>query len=319
VVTVVVGVGYIGSRLVQELLYQGREVVGVDNLFSSDRRAIDAFRQLPGFRFVEGSILDPSVLDAALTGTGDVDALFLLAAQSSGHPDAAPPELTELVNLQGPRLVLDRLARQRFSAPIVFASSSRVYGSPLPPVVSENTPYGRFTDLSHLSKCYVEKLLEMYAWRDRLTCASVRIGLTYGIAPVMKTDRRFMTAPNLFCWQVARGDKVTVRSTEAVGLAHVEDVARGLLLVGDRSTEPGYDVFNLAPQVATIGEIARAVVELAEARELAPIDVELVGPGLVEEPSPVIASRLTDLGFTARRSLRDGLAETLDHFLVHGQ
>ncbi|HLZ08379.1 MAG TPA: NAD-dependent epimerase/dehydratase family protein, partial [Chloroflexota bacterium] len=60
VVTIVFGLGYIGSALVQELLYEGRDVIGVDNFFATDRRAIDGFEQSPTFRFVNGSITDTS-------------------------------------------------------------------------------------------------------------------------------------------------------------------------------------------------------------------------------------------------------------------
>ena len=85
VATVVYGVGYIGSRLVQDLLYQGRDVVGLDNLFSTDPRAIDGFRRAPTFQFVEGSILDPTSVERALDLAGNVDAVFVLAAQSSAR------------------------------------------------------------------------------------------------------------------------------------------------------------------------------------------------------------------------------------------
>src|SRR6266851_2416752 len=99
VVSIVFGVGYIGSRLIQELLYQGRDVIGFDNGFSTDRRAIDSFAQAPGFAFVEASVLDPQAIDQVYQrAAGRLEAVYLLAAQASAHPDAASPEYTEDVN-----------------------------------------------------------------------------------------------------------------------------------------------------------------------------------------------------------------------------
>jgi nucleoside-diphosphate-sugar epimerase len=317
VVTIVFGVGYLGSRLVQELLFQGRDVIGFDNLFSTDRRAIDSFLRSPTFQFVEADLLDPAAVDRTIGSAGDqVDAVYLLAAQSSSHPDAADEEYTELVNLRGPRLVLDVLVDRRIAAPVVFGSSIRVYGASLPPEVDETTPYGTFTDLAHLTKCYAEKLLEMYACTRGVTSRVVRLGLTYGVAPVLKTDRRFMTAPNLFCLQAARGEPLVVRSAQPVALAHVDDVARSLLWVSEATSVSGYSVYNLATAVATIRTIAEIVADVARERELPP--VELIGPPQldVEAPAPVIHSALSSAGFRPRRQLREGLAETLDHFSV---
>jgi UDP-glucose 4-epimerase len=319
VATLVFGVGYIGSRLVQELLYQGREVVAFDNLFASDHRAIDGFSQAPGFRFIEGSIVDAGLADRAIDLARDLDAVYILAAQASAHPEAAPPEYTEDVNLRGPRLILDAVVRRHLDVPMVYASSTRVYGSPLPTVVDESTPYGVFGDLCHLSKCYAEKLLEMYAARHRLRCRAVRLGLVYGVAPVMKTDPRFMTAPNLFCYQAATGQSLEVRNRDALAVIHVEDAARALLWSAEQIDAPGYSVFNAASAVTTVSEVAETIRQIGESKELSVSIRSMVrgANGLIS--IPVIRSALTRSGFSPQRNLEEGLTETLDHFLVHGQ
>jgi nucleoside-diphosphate-sugar epimerase len=316
--TLVFGVGYVGSRLVQELLFAGREVVGIDNGFSTDRRAIDGFARLPAFRFLEGSIVDPAEVSRAFDLAGEVDSIYLLAAQSSAHPAAATPEYTESVNLQGPRIVLDELVRRHLDAPLVYASSLRVYGAPLPPEVDESTAYGTFADLSHLSKCYVEKLLEMYAATRGIVARAVRLGLTYGVAPVMKTDPRFMTAPNRFCLQVARREPVEVRTRDYLGMIHVEDAARALLAVAE-SRERGYNVFNAAPDVRTLAEVVAAI-RLAIAERELDLEVVVNDSGSVMEldhSRPSIRSRLDGLGFLPRRRWQEGIAETLSHFMTH--
>lgn len=315
-VTIVLGIGYIGSGLIQELLYQGREVIGLDNLFSTDRRAIEAFGQSPTFRFVEGSIVDPAALDRVFRQSEEIEAVYLLAAQASAHPDAASAAYTEEANLRGPRMVLDAMTRSKVHAPLVYASSIRVYGSPLPSVVTEDTPYGAFSDLAHLSKAYVEKLLEFYAHTRRLDLRVVRLGLTYGVAPVMKVDPRFMTAPNLFAYQAGQGKPLTVRSSDYLAIIHVADAVAALLAAGERADQPGYAVFNAATEITTISEIAEQIRELATAREIeVTIQRESHGPARPAE-RPLIHSAFRTGCFVPRHTLGQGLAETFDHFLV---
>jgi nucleoside-diphosphate-sugar epimerase len=318
VTTLVVGAGYIGSRLIQELLYEAREVVALDNLFSSDSRAIGGFGQSPAFQFVEGSILDLAAVDRAIERAGEIDVVYLLAAQASAHPDAASPEYTEEVNLRGPRLVLEALARRGTVAPVVYASSLRIYGLPLPAQVDESTEVGTLTDLAHLSKCYAEKLLQMYAATRGLACRAVRLGLCYGVAPVMKMDRRFMTAPNLFCWQAANGEPLELRSAAYLGLLHVDDAAAALRCAAADASSGGYRVYNAVAEIETPAAIADLVRQCAAARDLTVEIVDRIPTGR-EASRPIVRSALADRGFFPRRRLDEGLAGVLDHFLVRGQ
>lgn len=319
VTTVVFGVGYVGSRLIQELLYQGREVVALDSFFASDRRAIDGFRQSSSFQFFEGSIVESSAVEQVLRQADDLDSVYLLAAQASAHPDAAPAHFTEDVNLRGPRVILDALVERHSNVPVVYSSSTRVYGAPLPDVVDETTPYGVFTDLSHLSKCYVEKLLEMYAATRGLTCRVVRLGLVYGVAPVMKTDPRFMTAPNLFCYRAATGASLEIKNVDPLALIHVEDAIQALMVAAEVPSAPGYRVFNAATTVMTISDVGEIVGRIGGARDINVTVRRTVGASKIDAAVPIVRSALDRSGFAPRRSVEEGLAETLDHFLVHNQ
>jgi nucleoside-diphosphate-sugar epimerase len=320
VASLVFGVGYVGSRLVQDLLYEGRDVIGFDNFFASDRRAVKGFSSSATFRLVEGSIAEEAAIERALAAAPNgLEAVFLLAAQASAHSDAASPAYTEEVNLRGPRVIVEALIRHGLDVPIVYASSLRALGSPLPAFVDEKTPFGTFTDLAHLSKCYVEKLLEMYAVTRGLACRVVRLGLTYGVAPVMKVDSRFMTAPNLFCYAVARGQPIEVRTGEPIGFIHVDDAARALRWAGESCRRGGYSVFNAPAEVSTIEAVAEHVRAIAADRDLA-VDIRRQATAASETSSwPVLSSAMTGAGFATRRHLAEGIAETLDHFLVRNR
>jgi nucleoside-diphosphate-sugar epimerase len=318
VATLVFGVGYIGSRLVQDLLYEGREVIGFESFFASDRRAVEGFLASPNFQLVEGSTVDAAAIERAIEAAPELDAVYILAAQASAHPDAAVPSYTEEINLRGPRLIVEALLARGVDAPIVYASSLRALGAPLPTFVDERTPYGTFTDLAHLSKCYVEKLLEMYAFTHRVTCRVVRLGLTYGVAPVLKVDPRFMTAPNLFCFAAARGEALEVRTSDAIGFIHVEDAARALRWAAECWSGPGCSVFNAPAEMATLSFVAERIQAVAAERDVS-VRVRYAAPRAPTPTWPIVRSTMSRAGFSSRRRLTEGLAETLDHFLVHAR
>jgi nucleoside-diphosphate-sugar epimerase len=310
----VLGAGYIGSALVAHLLRNGERVVALDNFFSTDEAAGRGLAGPDRLEVVRGSVADQVAVDAAFRAARGAEVVYNLAAQASARPDAATPEYTEEANLRGPRVVLE--AQRRFGVPTqVYASSLRVYGDSLPVDADESAPYGRFSDLSHLSKVYVEKLLEMHVGltRGAIRGRSVRLGLVYGPAPVMKEDYRFMTAPNKFCLQVARGEGLWVWGESRLGLIHVEDAARALVLAADPALGE-YAAANAVAEVTTVPEVALLVAEVAAERGLA----VRIDPALPPTRRPVerMRSRLDGLGFEPRHHLRDALAETLDYFLA---
>ncbi len=115
------GAGFIGCNLVRALVGAGHHVTVVDD-FSTGYRA-----NLAGcpVRLVEGSILDPAVLDAAL---GGCDTVVHLAARPSVPRSLADPLTSHHVNATGTLQVLEA-ARRHDRPPVILASSSSVYGA----------------------------------------------------------------------------------------------------------------------------------------------------------------------------------------------
>ncbi|MHB0871370.1 MAG: NAD-dependent epimerase/dehydratase family protein, partial [Chloroflexota bacterium] len=207
--SLVTGIGYIGARLVEMLLDSGETVVGIDNLFSTDPEAVRRLAGRPGFLLVEGDVADEATVRRAFASGVAVDTVYHLAAQSSANPSAAPIRYTEESNLIGPRVVLEQACAAGATG-FVFGSSLQLYGRRVEGLVDESRPYGPILDIAHLSKVYVEKLMEMFSHTRGLRCVAARLGLVYGLGPVMKTDPRFMTAPNRFAWQAVRGEPLRV-------------------------------------------------------------------------------------------------------------
>ena len=151
---------------------------------------------------------------------------------------------------------------------MVFGSSFHVYGAPLAGCVDETHPLGSFSDLSHLSKIYVEKLLEMYTRSSDISGVSVRLGIVYGLGPVMKSDPLFITVPNLFARRAAQGQPLRVNPTATAAMAflHVEDAVSALLAACELQSR--YADANAVSEALSVSQVALAVRDAASDRGL---------------------------------------------------
>jgi nucleoside-diphosphate-sugar epimerase len=308
VATLLTGVGYIGAALLRRLHERGERVVALDNFFSTSREAVETSLP-PTVELIEGDVADPDDVDRALerasAGADAPIAVYHLAAQPSAAIAAREPALTERSNLVGARVLL-QAAHERH-ARVVFGGSFRVYGDELTnATVDEDTPYGRVGDLSHLSKVYVEQLARMVGG----AFVSVRLGVTYGRSPVMKTSAGLMTVPNLFCMRAVAGEALQVLEDRPVAFIHVDDAAAALVFAADHLAQDGWQVVNAAPEVATIGQVARTVQHIAEERGQ---QVNIRGAA-ASEAGFVVESRLQQAGWQPTHSLSEGLLDVYDFF-----
>jgi nucleoside-diphosphate-sugar epimerase len=322
VATLLTGVGYIGAALLRRLADERRDngpVVALENFFCTSREQVFSDSALPsGARLIEGDVADPLAVARAFDALGSMAnqecVVYHLAAQPSAAVAARDPDVTERSNLVGARVLLE--AAHERGASVVFGGSFRVYGDELVgQTVCEDTPYGRVGDLSHLSKIYVEQLARSIGVRF----VSTRLGVTYGLSTIMKTNPAFMTVPNLFCKRAAEGEILQVMEDRPMAFIHVQDAADALIASARQLTETiaPWQVVNAAPEVATIGQVARTVQQLAEARGTA---VRIGGAASMACQGEAgalydVRSRLDDTAFTPRHRLADDLGEVLDWFL----
>jgi len=130
------GAGFIGSHLSERLLIDGDEVAVVDNLSTGSLKNIEGFKNNPRFDFVEGDILNVSLIEQLVEQT---DCIFHLAAAVGVKLIADRPVHTIETNIGGTEVVLD--AVNKFGKKILIASSSEVYGK------NEAVPFGEEDDI----------------------------------------------------------------------------------------------------------------------------------------------------------------------------
>ncbi len=151
--------GFIGSTLVDSLLAQGVEVLGVDN-FSTGRKEFlkDALNN-PQFTLLKDDIFSGEDLSDVLVG---VDAVFHLAANADVRfgPDHPSRDLEQ--NTIATHRVLEA-ARKAGVKKFIFSSTGSVYGEAEVVPTPEDAPFPIQTSLYGASKLACEGMIAAYA------------------------------------------------------------------------------------------------------------------------------------------------------------
>jgi UDP-glucuronate 4-epimerase len=233
--------GFIGSTLVDRLLAEGCDVVGLDSFdpfyAEAEKRAnLAQAATSPSFQLVEGDIRDAAALEKAFRG-GRVDAVVHLAALAGVRPSLARPVAYAEVNVAGTAAVA-QAAVQAGVGRLLFASSSSVYGERSEGPFRETDPVLRPISPYAATKRSAELLLHSFhvAYGIGVTCA--RIFTAYG--PRQRPD----LAIRKFAERMLRDETLPVYGDGAAqrDFTYVDDLVDGLVRALD--TEPGFAIFN---------------------------------------------------------------------------
>jgi UDP-glucuronate 4-epimerase len=237
--------GFIGSRVVDLLLAEGRRVVGLDNLNDAyDVRLKEwRLRQLegrPGFEFQRVDICDREALSRVFGGpksSPPFAAVINLAARAGVRPSLEIPEAYFETNVNGTLHLLE-LCRKTGVKKFVLASSSSLYGE------SKKLPYREDANTDHpvspyaASKKAAELLAYSYHHLFGLDVTVLRYFTVYG--PAGRPDM----SPFRFVQRISEGRPVTLYGdgTQSRDFTYVDDVARGTIA----GLNPlGFEVINL--------------------------------------------------------------------------
>ena len=150
--------GFIGSTLVDRLLQEGHQVIGVDNFSTGQRRFLDGALKNPAFKLIEMDLLDLDALKLAFVG-GEV--VFHLSANADVRFGTNHPRRDLEQNTIVTYNVLEAM-RTNGIKKIAFSSTGSVYGeSPVVPT-PEDGPFPVQTSLYGASKAAGEGLISAY-------------------------------------------------------------------------------------------------------------------------------------------------------------
>jgi UDP-glucose 4-epimerase len=287
------GAGFIGSHVVDALLARGDEVHVLDDLSNGTRERVADAAELH-----VADIRQPDeVFDAVRP-----EAVFHLAAQADVRVSVERPDHDADVNVLGTVRILE--ASRRHEAKIVFSSTGgAIYGecdAPAPETAPRLplAPYGA-------SKLCGEEYLATWNRLYGTSHVSLRFGNVYGPrqephgeAGVVAIFIGLLLAggtPNIY------GDGSQTRDYVFVG-----DVVRAMLLAFDRADG---GVFNVGTGLETsVVELYDAIQEVSGVQRRAELAPARLGELQRSVLDPSLAA--SELGWTAERTLPDGLAAT---------
>jgi UDP-glucose 4-epimerase len=254
------GAGFIGSHLTERLLDRGDRVVVLDNLSTGRLENLAAVRDHPELQFVQGSVLDPLVVDEC---TRHADVVVHLAAAVGVRLIVEQPLKSFTTNIRGAEVVLEAAHRYRCLA--LVASSSEVYGK------NDSGPLAETADCvlgnpvvarwAYATAKTVNEILALTYHRER-GLATVVVRLFNTVGP-RQSPSYGMVIPN-FVRQALHGESLTVFGDggQSRCFCHVDDIVRALTGLLDAPASHG-EVFNLGAPAheITMADLARMVID----------------------------------------------------------
>jgi UDP-glucuronate decarboxylase len=295
--------GFIGSHLVERLLAEGYEVVGLDNLMTGDLGNLTAAGRDPRFHLEIGDVRETLHVYAEI--------IFNLACPASPVHYQADPYATMTTSVLGAMRLVEhaRLRRCR----ILHASTSEVYGDPLEHPQREEY-WGNVNPIGGRA-CYDEgkRAAETFLMDARRSYDAdariVRIFNTYGPRMAFNDGR----VVSNFIAQVLEGRPITIfgDGQQTRSFCFVSDLVEGLVAAARvEKFDPPVNLGN--PGEVTMYELAEEVMRVAGRR------VDLVRQPLpADDPKrrcPDISKAQRLLGFKPVVPLSEGIAATYANF-----
>lgn len=309
--------GFIGHHTAIRLLERGDTVVGIDNLndyypvsLKQDRLALA--EQHPAFRFMRLDIGTPDLFTAIGENVDDPDVIVHLAAQAGVRYSMQNPYTYVHSNVMGQVAILELAASLPKRPPVVYASSSSVYG------MGEETPFSETARADKPISVYAatkragEMLAHVYEELHDIRSTGLRFFTVYG-----RYGRPDM-APWIFTDAILEGDPISVFNNGEMlrDFTHVSDIVSGVVGAIDRAAntrlplEPVYNLGNNKP--VKLADFIAAI-ESAAGRA-AIMEYKPKPPGDVTMTYADIALAERDLGFAPKTTIQDGMADFVDWF-----
>lgn len=306
--------GFIGFHTARLLLERGDTVRGLDNLndyydVGLKQARLSALAPFDRFSFAAADIADPRQLGDATSGEYDV--IVHLAAQAGVRYSVENPYAYIHSNVTG-QVAIFELATRLGKLPVVYASSSSVYGA------NDKVPFSESDRVDHPVSVYAatkragELLAQAYQETHGLASTGLRFFTVYG-----RYSRPDM-APWLFTDAILKGRPISVFNNGDMerDFTHVSDIAAGVVASADRivarpgDIAPVYNLGNTDP-VRLLDFIA--AIERATGRK-ASMEMKPKPAGDVLRTYADIALAERDLGFRPRTRLEDGIADFVAWF-----
>jgi UDP-glucuronate 4-epimerase len=303
------GAGFIGSRVAQQLIDRGDEVVIIDNFndYYNPQLKRDRIKNVIGERkhsLYEGDIRDEKLLEEIFSKEG-IDKVIHLAAMAGVRNSINKPLLYEEVNVRGTMLLLE-MARKYSLKNFVYASSSSVYGNNTKTPFSESDTVDNPISPYAATKKATELIAHTYSHLYTIPTTGLRYFTVYG--PWGRPDMALF----LFVKNILEGNPIDVYNHGKMSrnFTYIDDIVSGTLTVLDA---------NLSCEVMNIGgdreETLLRFIEVIEEKigKEAQKNMMPMQPGDVPQTVADI-TKLRSLGWEPTTRIEDGIGQFVDWY-----
>ena len=296
------GAGFLGSRICEQLVEQGHDVICVDNFFTSQKSNVAHLLDRRNFEVLRHDIIHPIWLE--------VDEIYNMACPAApGHYQFNPIK-TMKTSVMGSINLLGMA--KRCKARYLFASTSEIYGDP--EIHPQPETYRGSVNTLGIRACYdegkraAETLCMDYHRMNGVQVRIVRIFNTYG--PRMHPyDGRVISN---FIRQAFTGEPITIYGdgSQSRSFCYRDDLVDGILRMMDSDETGPINLGN--PTEFTIKQLAEVVTRLTNSKSAVVYEDLPADDPKQRQPDITLARR--HLGWEPATQLEEGLRKTIDWF-----
>lgn len=297
------GAGYLGSVLCEHLLSRGYQVTVLDTL-AYNQHSLFHLCARPGFDFVFGDARDEKTVGSLLRSA---DVVIPLAAVVGATACDRDPLLAKSLNLDAIRMLLRLRSASQL---VIYPNTNSGYGTRSGGMFcTEETPLEPIT-LYGSTKCQAE-----LAVLEQPNSITLRLATVFGTSPRPRLD---LLVNHFVYAAVTDGYIVLFEKDFKRNYIHIRDVADCFIHCIENSATMAGRPYN-----AGIDEANLSKWELAEkVKQYVPnfyVHAAAIGSDPDKRNYIVSNQRLREAGFTARRSLDDGIKELLLAYRMLGR
>ena len=294
------GAGFIGSRIVRELVNEGNSVTVIDNLHTGKIQNLqDVYDKV---EFVKADIRNYAEIERNIK---DVDGIFHEAALTLVQESFTKQNEYNEVNVIGTENIF-KIAQEK-NIKVVFASSSSVYGDVIKIPISESFPKNPINPYG-ITKLKDEKLAEKYS-KMNLDVIGLRYFNVYGIGQTGSyagVITKFVTRLKEKKYLQINGDGKQIRD-----FIFVDDIARSNITAMKSKINEGF--FNIGTGIGTsINHLADILIEISGEDITTVHSEELEGDIKFSQADTTLTEKV--LGWKSQMQLIDGLRKIYPDF-----
>jgi nucleoside-diphosphate-sugar epimerase len=304
--------GFIGSSLAHELLEQGHEVTGIDNLSTGSLQNIADIRS--DITFHQADIRELSSIEKAFAG---VEYVLHQAALASVPRSVMDPIASHESNINGTLNVLVA-ARNAGVHRIVYAASSSAYGNQAGKAKQEDMlpqPLSPYATQKLSCEYYLQSFCKVYGMEG----ICLRYFNIFG--PRQAADSPYSGVIAAFVRKMMSGETPTINGDGLISrdFTFVQNaVQANLLACTAPSTFANGRVYNVGTgQSHTLNSLYDNLARILDFEERP--NYGPVRPGDVEHSLADISRAQTELGYVPRANFEAGLLKTVEWYLANAQ